>query len=180
MLSEPDLPSALRRVTSVATEVVQHCDGASLTMRADGVPAAAAADGEWSLALDELQYREQEGPCLDCLREGSVSRVRDLGDDQRFPVYGRKAAALGGRAVMSLPLAARRRARAATFWSSTVTDGYYRRMNFLLWIIAAIIAVVGIVKLLSGAIILGIVLLVVACLVGPGGYSIFKGRGARV
>ena len=53
-------------------------------------------------------------------------------------------------------------------------------MNFLLWIIAAIIAVVGIVKLLSGAIILGVVLLVVACLVGPGGYSIFKGRGARV
>ena len=106
MLSEPDLPSALRRVTAVATEVVQHCDGASLTMRADGVPAAAAADGEWALALDELQYREQEGPCLDCLREGSVMRVRDLGDDQRFPVYGEKAAALGGRAVMSLPMAA--------------------------------------------------------------------------
>jgi hypothetical protein len=52
-------------------------------------------------------------------------------------------------------------------------------MNFLLWIIAVILAVVGIVKLLSGAIILGIVLLVVACLVGPGGYSIFRGRGAR-
>ncbi|MCW2723771.1 MAG: hypothetical protein JWN35_692 [Frankiales bacterium] len=52
-------------------------------------------------------------------------------------------------------------------------------MNFLLWIIAVILAVVGIVKLLSGAILLGIVLLIVACLVGPGGYSIFKGRGAR-
>jgi hypothetical protein len=52
-------------------------------------------------------------------------------------------------------------------------------MNFLLWIIAVIIAIVGVVKLLSGAILLGIVLLVVACLVGPGGYSIFKGRGAR-
>ena len=53
-------------------------------------------------------------------------------------------------------------------------------MNFLLWIIAVIIAIVGIVKLLSGAILLGIVLLVVACLVGPGGYSIFQGRRSRV
>jgi GAF domain-containing protein len=106
MLAEPDLPSALRRVTAVAASLVDKCDGSSLTMRADGVPAAAAADGDWSRELDELQYREQEGPCLDCLREGSVMRVRDLADDQRFPHYGEKAAALGGRSVLSLPLAA--------------------------------------------------------------------------
>jgi hypothetical protein len=49
-------------------------------------------------------------------------------------------------------------------------------MGFLLWIIAVILAIVGIVQLLQGQIILGIVLLVVACLVGPGGYSIFRSR----
>ena len=53
-------------------------------------------------------------------------------------------------------------------------------MNFLLWIIAVVIAIVGVVQLLQGQILLGIVLLVVACLVGPGGYSIFKGRRSRV
>ncbi len=47
-------------------------------------------------------------------------------------------------------------------------------MNFVLWILAVIIGIVGIVQLLQGQIILGIVLLVVACLVGPGGYSIFR------
>jgi len=52
-------------------------------------------------------------------------------------------------------------------------------MNFLLWIVAVIVGIFGIVKLLSGAIILGIVLIVVACLIGPGGYSIFKNRSAR-
>ena len=46
--------------------------------------------------------------------------------------------------------------------------------GFVLWIIAAIIAIIGIVQLFQGQIILGIVLLVVACLVGPGGYSIFR------
>jgi hypothetical protein len=46
----------------------------------------------------------------------------------------------------------------------------------LLPIIAAIIAIVGIVQLIEGQILFGIILLVVACLVGPGGYSIFRGR----
>jgi hypothetical protein len=46
----------------------------------------------------------------------------------------------------------------------------------LLPIIAAIIAIVGVIQLLQGQIIFGIVLLVIACLVGPGGYSIFRGR----
>lgn len=46
----------------------------------------------------------------------------------------------------------------------------------LLWILAVILAIVGIVQLLQGQIIFGIVLLIVAALVGPGGYSIFRGR----
>jgi len=46
----------------------------------------------------------------------------------------------------------------------------------VLWIIAAVIAVVGIILLFSGSIIWGIVLLIVACLIGPGGYSVFRTR----
>jgi hypothetical protein len=46
----------------------------------------------------------------------------------------------------------------------------------LLWILAAILVIVGIVQLLQGQIILGIVLIVLGCLVGPGGYSIFRSR----
>jgi hypothetical protein len=48
----------------------------------------------------------------------------------------------------------------------------------VLWIIAAILVIVGIVQLLQGQIILGLVLIVVGCLVGPGGYSIFRRRTA--
>ena len=46
----------------------------------------------------------------------------------------------------------------------------------LLWIIAAVLVIVGIVQLLQGQIIFGIVLIVLGCLVGPGGYSIFNRR----
>ena len=45
-----------------------------------------------------------------------------------------------------------------------------------LWIIAAVLVVVGIVQLLQGQILLGVALIVGACLVGPGGYSVFTRR----
>lgn len=51
-------------------------------------------------------------------------------------------------------------------------------MGFVLWLIAVIIGIVGVVQLLQGQIIFGIVLLVVAFLVGPGGYSVFRSRAA--
>ena len=49
-------------------------------------------------------------------------------------------------------------------------------MNFILWIVALVLAVVGVVQLLQGQIVFGIVLIVLACLVGPGGYSLFARR----
>lgn len=46
----------------------------------------------------------------------------------------------------------------------------------LLWLIAVIIAIVGAVQILQGQLILGLVLLVVAAAVGPGGWSIWGSR----
>ncbi len=46
----------------------------------------------------------------------------------------------------------------------------------VLWVIAAILVIVGIVQLIQGQIIFGIVLIVVGLLVGPGGVSIFNKR----
>ncbi|HET9501279.1 MAG TPA: GPGG-motif small membrane protein [Marmoricola sp.] len=46
-------------------------------------------------------------------------------------------------------------------------------MHTLLWIIAVILVIAGIVSLVRGAIVAGIVLIIVGLLVGPGGVSIF-------
>ena len=43
----------------------------------------------------------------------------------------------------------------------------------ILWIIAAIFVIGGIVTLLRGAVLYGIVLIIVGLLIGPGGVSIF-------
>lgn len=44
----------------------------------------------------------------------------------------------------------------------------------LLWIIAVILVIAGIVTLIRGGVLAGIVLIIVGLLIGPGGVSIFK------
>ena len=46
-------------------------------------------------------------------------------------------------------------------------------MAFILWIIAAILVISGIFALFRKQLLWGIVLIVVVCLVGPGGVSLF-------
>ena len=43
----------------------------------------------------------------------------------------------------------------------------------ILWVIAAVLVIAGIVALLRGAVLAGIALIVLGLLVGPGGVSIF-------
>ena len=56
-----------------------------------------------------------------------------------------------------------------------VAGGWNMQAN-VLWIIAVVIAVIGVIVLISGSVLWGIILLVIAALVGPGGYSIFNRR----
>jgi len=43
----------------------------------------------------------------------------------------------------------------------------------LLWIIAALVVIAGIISIFRGAVLWGVVLIVVGLLIGPGGVSIF-------
>lgn len=52
-------------------------------------------------------------------------------------------------------------------------------MGVILWIVAVVLAVAGVLQLLGGHLFWGIVLLVAACAVGPGGWSIFYRRPPR-
>ena len=46
-------------------------------------------------------------------------------------------------------------------------------MTFILWLIAVVLVIVGIVRIVRGDVLLGAVLIIVGLLVGPGGVSIF-------
>lgn len=47
-------------------------------------------------------------------------------------------------------------------------------MGFLLWLVAVILVVSGIVTLIRGGVLWGVVLIILGLVVGPGGYNIFK------
>jgi hypothetical protein len=47
-------------------------------------------------------------------------------------------------------------------------------MHLLLWILALLIGLWGVVTLIRGQVLLGIILIIVAFLVGPGGVSVFN------
>jgi hypothetical protein len=51
--------------------------------------------------------------------------------------------------------------------------GSFAAMATLLWILAVILVIAGIVMAIRGQLVLGIVLIIVGLLVGPGGVSIF-------
>jgi GAF domain-containing protein len=101
-----DLSAALQDVCRIAARAVRGADGASLTMFGPAGPQAAAASSGWAAQLDELQYVEHEGPCLDCARTGLVFRVRDIGAEPRWPSYMPRAHERGAGSMVSLPLTA--------------------------------------------------------------------------
>ena len=105
VLGQEDLPSTLDEICRVAVRAVPNAEGASLTMFNEHGPSAVAASDDWAKTLDETQFLEREGPCLDAARTGLVFRVRDLKSETRWPSYTPRALDLGARSVVSLPMA---------------------------------------------------------------------------
>ena len=106
VLGQPDVTSTLAEICRISVRAVPGTEGASVTTFDSGRPVTVASSDPWAQSLDELQYAEHEGPCLDCWRNGTLFRVRDLAEDVRWPSYAPRAAALGARSSVSLPMAA--------------------------------------------------------------------------
>jgi hypothetical protein len=66
-----DLDETLLRVTTLATQTIEGCEVASLTMKEGSELVTRAPTGELAVQCDRIQYEEGEGPCLDAaLHEG--------------------------------------------------------------------------------------------------------------
>ncbi|MFB9323626.1 GAF and ANTAR domain-containing protein [Cryptosporangium minutisporangium] len=104
VLGQEDLLSTLEEVSKLAARVVPGTDAVSIMTFQDGRPTAVAYSDTWAKELDELQFVEREGPCLDATRTGNLFRVRDLAEETRWPAYVERAAAAGARSSVSIPL----------------------------------------------------------------------------
>ncbi|MFF9237920.1 GAF and ANTAR domain-containing protein [Streptomyces sp. NPDC014801] len=81
--------------------------GAGVTLQREGRPLTVVSSGEGATELDEKQYGQDDGPCLQSLRSGQEILVRDMLQETRWGPYPAYAAACGTRSSLSLPIAYR-------------------------------------------------------------------------
>ncbi|CAL9627855.1 GAF and ANTAR domain-containing protein [Streptomyces mutabilis] len=82
------------------------CEGVGVTLERDGRPLTVVSAGIAAPKLDEKQYGQDDGPCLQALRSGKEITVGDMLDETRWGDYPAYAASCGIRSSLSLPVAA--------------------------------------------------------------------------
>lgn len=92
--------------------------------------------------------------------------VRELGD----VAHDNAVQGVGSRGTKCL---GRRSADVVHPSASRRLVGVEVRMAFLLWILAVVLVIAGVVAIVRGQLLWGIVLIIVGLLVGPGGVSVF-------
>jgi transcriptional regulator with GAF, ATPase, and Fis domain len=97
--------ATLDRIVHTARRSLPGIDHVGVSVsRRDGGIETRAATGDLVLALDELQYRLNEGPCLYAIAAATVVRVEDAAHDERWPRYMPEAVRRGVRSQLGLQL----------------------------------------------------------------------------
>ncbi|MGW0231258.1 ANTAR domain-containing protein [Actinopolymorpha singaporensis] len=106
--AEDSEESTLALVVKAAVDCVPGATAAGITMRhARGRVDTPVATADYIYAVDEAQYRLDEGPCVASVRSGEVQLANDLANDERWPRFGPEALRLGVAAMLSFRLFAR-------------------------------------------------------------------------
>jgi GAF domain-containing protein len=98
------LTSTLEKVASFAASVIPGADGAGLTLLERQRPDTIVASADFVRAVDEVQYRVGEGPCLLAVEERAIQVSGSLSAEARWPHFGPPAGRLGVHSALSLPL----------------------------------------------------------------------------
>jgi GAF domain-containing protein len=94
----------LEELTVLAADVVDGDTSGGVTVIRDERTATVAASDKRTQKLDDIQYGNGDGPCLECARSGEPIAVRELTDDERWPKFREQALDHGMRSSLSLPL----------------------------------------------------------------------------
>jgi transcriptional regulator with GAF, ATPase, and Fis domain len=107
-VSETTVGEALQRIADITQEAIAAADIVGMSMLGDdGRPTTAVYTDPESPAIDDGQYREGKGPCLDAWRNNeviSVPRVQDVADT--YPAFSAACQQHGVHSTLSLPMRA--------------------------------------------------------------------------
>ena len=102
------LGETLQWVAELALAAIDSAAGVGLTLlegRKKPVTVF-ASNASLSARVDQAQYDDDTGPCLEAYRRRTVIRVGDSPAAERWPGYAREAATTGVGSTLSLPLVA--------------------------------------------------------------------------
>jgi GAF domain-containing protein len=99
-----DVTETLTCVVELAVATIEGCDFAGIFTMEGGAVSTPVHTDPTVLAVDAIQKRTGEGPCLDALLRGFIISVDDLETDLQWPHFSEQAVGEGIRSVLSLPL----------------------------------------------------------------------------
>jgi transcriptional regulator with GAF, ATPase, and Fis domain len=109
-VTETTVSQALQRIAEITVEAVPCAEVVGMSMLGDdGRPTTAVYTDVDSPAIDEAQYQDGKGPCLDAWRNNavlSVPRVEEFAD--RYPAFMAACQQHGIESTLSLPMTAGR------------------------------------------------------------------------
>jgi GAF domain-containing protein len=113
LLTAPKVESFLGEVAELAGGLVDPVASVGITVRYGGDFLTVASSDDRAALVDEEQYLEGAGPCLEALRTGRVVEVDDQHTHPGLEGFGARARAKGVFSTLSLPMFVDRRAMGA-------------------------------------------------------------------
>jgi GAF domain-containing protein len=106
VLARQPLGAVLRRIAELATKAIPGIDDASITLIERDRARTVAFSGPLAVTLDERQYEDGFGPCLDAARHGQTILVDTHDENGTYPGFARQARRQGIRQVLSIGMPA--------------------------------------------------------------------------
>ncbi|HUF32695.1 MAG TPA: GAF and ANTAR domain-containing protein [Acidimicrobiales bacterium] len=114
LLTEQDVDATLRKIVTIAMEVIDSCDHAGIDVVEDGKILPVAPSDDVAELIDKIQTEVGEGPCLSAIKEHEVFQSDDLEQEERWPTFSRRAfEETGVRSIMGFRLFAEERTMGA-------------------------------------------------------------------
>jgi GAF domain-containing protein len=106
VLDRQPLGAVLRRIAELAVASIPNIDDASVTLIERGRPRTVAFSGSLAISLDERQYEDGFGPCLDAARHGQTILIDTHTEGGVYSGFARQARREGIRHVLSIGMPA--------------------------------------------------------------------------
>ena len=104
LVADDGLDATLGRVAKLSTTLIDACDSCGVSLVRGGSVSTRAASDDRADRVDEIQYSQGEGPCLQAIQTGDKVHVPSFDDEERWPQFIDRARQEGIRASYSVPL----------------------------------------------------------------------------